>query len=276
MANNFFATQNMLESSGRSVTNQKKEPLRCTCGDERPEEPISLLRSGVIRYCFGNTFFLSVMLYAFSVTAFAQRGDLDYYAPRTTGEGGTQQMYNSSLNNHLRSGRERLASGDYNAAKGEFEFVLNFFPNDPQALSGLSEVCAKWKSAVCDNAIGERFQRAIARNPGAAQSYVVQAMYFHRINKLDAAVKAYKQAIELAPDSVNAHYNLGLAYADLKQFDLANQHAQKSYAGGVTLPGLRTRLQNAGKWNPNVSLPVSDAKPVAETPLPEAATEKPN
>ena len=85
-------------------------------------------------------------------------------------------------------------------------------------------------------------------------------MHLRRNEHLNEAVAAYRRALELAPESVTAHYNLGLAYIDLKQYDLANQHAQKSYQLGVSLPGLRTRLEKLGKWNANVSMPASDAK----------------
>ncbi len=242
---------------------------------EKPVAKAVLFTSNVIRYRLGIApILLLTLLIAISPTVLAQRGNLDYYAPRTKGEGSVDQIYNSSLNNHLRDGRERLATGDYGSAKREFEFVLNYVPNDPQALNGLSEVCVKWKLPTCDMAMEQRFQKAIERNPGAAPSYVVQALYLHRKNKLEEAVKMYKQAIELAPNSINANYNIGLAYVDLKQYDLANLHAQKSYALGVTLPGLRARLQSAGKWNPNASLPASEeAKPPVE-PTPPSAPEK--
>ncbi len=35
---------------------------------------------------------------------------------------------------------------------------------------------------------------------------------------------------------MNAHYNLALTYLDTKQFELANQHAQRAYALGATRP----------------------------------------
>ena len=203
--------------------------------------------------------------------SFAQKGDLDYYAPRRTQV--EIELFNNVQSHHLPLGRDRTASGDYEAALKEFGFILYYYPNHTPALAGLSELCLKWKSPKCDVVADNIYSKAIARNPEAAQSYVVYAMHLHRKNKLDDAVKSYKRAVELAPNSVNAHYNLGLAYTDLKQYDQANLHAQKSYSLGVTLPGLRTRLEKVGKWNPGARLPEPEAKPAADTP-PSATTEK--
>jgi hypothetical protein len=51
---------------------------------------------------------------------------------------------------------------------------------------------------------------------------------------------------------------------DLKQYDLANEHAQRSYQLGAYAPGLRNKLQKVGKWNPNVVLtPTAEATPAA-------------
>lgn len=201
-------------------------------------------------------------------SVFAQQGNLDYYAP---GQTSTQLYRNVML--HFPSGRDYASRGQWGSALADYEFILNFYPNHPQALIELSELCVKWKAATCDVTAESWYQKAIARNPGAAQSYVVLALHLHRKKKLDEAVKIYKQAIELAPNSINAHYNLGLAYADLQQYELANLHAQKSYSLGVTLLGLRSRLEKVGKWNPNATLPEPEIKSPAEL-QPSIAKEK--
>jgi TPR repeat len=219
----------------------------------------------------GSVFILMAVLHMFCLTAFAQQSNLDYYAPRT-GQNEIQ-LFNNVQGYHLGPGREEMEKGRYGAALEHFEFILRYYPNHPQTLISLSELCLRWKSTICDATAEKWYQRAIERNPGAAQSYVVQALHLHRKNRLDDAVRSYKRAIELAPNSLNAHYNIGLAYADLKQYELANLHAQKSYTLGANLPGLRSRLEKVGKWNPNVSLPDSEAKPATE-PSPPNPPEK--
>lgn len=222
-------------------------------------------------YRLGVVLLLTAILLLISLTAYAQPTGNDYYAPRT-GQNDIQ-LFKNVESYHLGPGRQKTVDGQYASALQEYEFILRYYTNHPQALTGLSELCQKWKSPVCDGVAEGWFQRAIERNPDASLSHVVQALHYHRKNRLDEAVKSYRRAIELAPNSVNAHYNLGLAYADLKQYDLANQHAQKSYSLGANLPGLRARLEKAGKWNPNVTLPQREAKPAVE-PLPPALPDK--
>lgn len=214
---------------------------------------------------------LMLALQVISSVAVAQPSNNDFYASRSGTD--SKELLHNVIQFHLGPGRDEAIKGRFDAALEHFEFILRYYPNHPQALFALSELCQKWKSSVCDNAADRWFQRAIERNPEAAPSHVVQAMHLHRKNKLDDAVKSYKRAIELAPNSVNAHYNLGLAYTDLKQYDQANLHAQKSYSLGVTLPALRTRLEKVGKWNPGARLPEPEAKPAADT-TPSATTEK--
>jgi hypothetical protein len=56
------------------------------------------------------------------------------------------------------------------------------------------------------------------------------------------------RAEELSPDDTMLAYNLGLVALDMKDTDRALRLARKAYAAGVPMPGLRSRLQEAGKW----------------------------
>src|SRR5688572_7006614 len=147
-------------------------------------------------------FFAAIMLLqSVSLSIFAQddnKTGQDFYASRGSVESRT---LNNVMQHHFGPGRERMAMGNFGAAMSDFEFILNYFPNHPQVLIAFSELCEKWKTAICDSKAEQWFQRAIERNPGAAQSYVVQAMYYHRRNRLDEAVKSYKRAVEVAPES---------------------------------------------------------------------------
>jgi tetratricopeptide (TPR) repeat protein len=61
-------------------------------------------------------------------------------------------------------------------------------------------------------------------------------------------VRRFKEANGLLGDDLNVHYNLGLAYFELKDYDQALEHAKRAYALGHPLPGLRDKLKRAGKW----------------------------
>jgi tetratricopeptide (TPR) repeat protein len=202
--------------------------------------------------------------------AFAQgAGGHDYYAPRTDSAEVTRLKNVEGY--HLVPGQTKTARREYYYAQQEFEFILHYYPNHPKALALLSELCQKSGDKRCDAAADAWFDKAIKLNPEIGQTYLLYGMHLHRRRQLEEAVKAYRRAVELAPSSVSAHYNIGLAYVDLKQFDLANQHAQRSYQLGAYTPGLKNKLEKVGKWNPNVVLP-----PIADvTPAAAAATDPP-
>ena len=194
----------------------------------------------------------------------AQAGDRDYYAPRTNNEQIT--LLKNVESYHLGPGQAKMAKRAYPSALQEFEFILRYFPNHPQALSLLSELCRQWPERPCD--ADEWFEKAINRNPNVSHTYLVYGIHLHRKKQLKEAVDAYRRAIEITPNSMNTHYNLGLAYADLQQYDLANQHAQRAYQLGAYTPGLRNKLEAVGKWGSAVSVHPSDVPPASQ-PLPE-------
>jgi tetratricopeptide (TPR) repeat protein len=68
------------------------------------------------------------------------------------------------------------------------------------------------------------------------------------LGKKDAALDAFKRAYALLPDDAVVNYNLGLLYADRKDYEQALPYAEKAYALGFPLPGLKKKLVAAGKW----------------------------
>ena len=172
---------------------------------------------------------------------------LDYYAAGTTPQ--TAELLKNVEQFHIGPGRDRMKRKSYQGALEDFEFILNYFPNHPTALSLVSDLCdVRWKSPRCDSSL--LFEKALRINPYASQTHVLYGLHLQRRDAGDRAIDAYKRAIELNPASMNAHYNLGFAYLDGKRFDLANFHAQAAYMLGYPLPGLRDKLTRAGRWKP--------------------------
>jgi tetratricopeptide (TPR) repeat protein len=146
-------------------------------------------------------------------------------------------------------------------AYGHVEFTLRYYPNHPKGLLMLSDVCTKWKSPQCD--ADGWFEKAIDLNPNIAQTHALRGLHLQRTGRHKEAVEAYNKAIQLDPNSMYAHYNLALLYFEMGQFPLSNEHAQKSYALGAPYPGLREKLQKAGKWQ---ELPATAASDQASSP----------
>ena len=202
-----------------------------------------------------------------SAPSFAQKTNNDYF------KGAGTELLRNVEKYHLNQAADKLRSGQFESASGDIEFILRFFPNHPQGLILMTQLCEQWKfSAQCNFAmVSEVFENAIAVNPNVASTYVLQGIYLDRTKRLSAAVASFEKAVSVDPNSLNAHYNLGLAYFETKQFELANVHAQRAYQLGAPLPGLRDKLIRTGNWKP-VNPPTPASAPQKETflipPLP--------
>jgi tetratricopeptide (TPR) repeat protein len=166
----------------------------------------------------------------------------DYYAAISTGRHKAVEQY------HLGPCEQNLSARNFRKAIAECDFILKIFPNHPRALLLTVKTCEQWKSPECR--LDEAFERAIAINPKASATFVLNGIYLHGAKQYSKARQSYERALELDADSINAHYNLGLACVELKDYACANEHAQRAYALGSTLPGLRDKLQKAGQWKP--------------------------
>ncbi len=189
---------------------------------------------------------LAGILAAFTTIATAQETDYnkanDYYKTRASGSGReiAVEQY------HLGPGEEHLRKHEYAQAAADFIFILNIFPNHPRALPLMVDLCEQWKSLQCR--VDDYLDRAIAINPNIAATYVIQGVYLYRKNQYPQSIKSFERALAIEPNSKTTHYDLGLAYLETKQYDLANEHAQRAYALGASLPGLRNKLERVGKW----------------------------
>ncbi len=92
------------------------------------------------------------------------------------------------------------------------------------------------------------FQRAMAFTPDDAMVKTVYGLYLIKRKKPEEAVRQLEAAAVQAGNDANVHYNLGLAYVDLKRYDKALVSAHKAYQLGFPLMGLKNRLQRAGAW----------------------------
>ncbi len=159
---------------------------------------------------------------------------------------------------------------------GDISYTLRVFPNHPRALKSIMEYGITKKT---DNPSGSRwpiwcyFDRAIRFQPDDAQVRMLYGLYLQRKGKFREALLQLDEAQKLAGENANIHYNIGLIYLDLGEFEEALDHAHRAYALGFPLPGLRNRLKRAGKWREP-----APASPVAVTPAvpkPKESTDPP-
>jgi tetratricopeptide (TPR) repeat protein len=193
----------------------------------------------------------------------------DYYAARGSADGSNRVAVVEQY--HLPPGEQALRARNYAKAFSEFAFILNIFPNHPRALAQMLQVCEQWKSPHCRSE--DLLAKAVSVNPNAAGTYVVRGTFFHRERQYPKAVESYKRALEIDSASLNAHYNLGLTYLEMKDYARANEHAQQAYALGAPFPGLRKGLERVGGWKPLEQRPASDSPSTTPEAKPAASPE---
>lgn len=136
----------------------------------------------------------------------------------------------------------------------DIAYTLRTFPNHHRALDAMSRLEAR--ARVKNQPLGGYtidcwFDRAIRWRPADGMIYLVHGLHHFRSNRLADAEQEMLKAVELMPDSAEAHYNLGLLYVRTGNFPAARRHALLAYGSGYPLPGLRNQLIRAGEWQEN-------------------------
>lgn len=155
-------------------------------------------------------------------------------------------------NAHFTREVEQLIRGNTSGdPAGDLDYTLRAFPNHPRALRSLMEWGFKKKS---DHPKGTNwpvwcyFDRAIRFQPDDAQVKMLYGIYLQRKGNYQESVQQLLNAEKLAGDNANIHYNIGLVYLDLGDYERSLEHAHRAYLLGFPLEGLRNRLKRVGKW----------------------------
>lgn len=153
---------------------------------------------------------------------------------------------------HLTPKVEMLKEGQTGTLGHDIGYTLRAFPNHPRALLALSRLALREKRSMLPGAIYTVecfFDRAIRFAPDDPTVHMLWGMHLARSGARAEAKKALDRSSELGSrDDANLQYNLGLAYAEIEDYESARAAARRAYGGGFSLPGLRDRLKRAGQW----------------------------
>lgn len=129
----------------------------------------------------------------------------------------------------------------------DLDYILRMLPNHYGALQTVSKYFLRggrqdeFLSAEC------YFHQALAFVPDDATVQVLYATHLSKSGQQDSA-RVFLEAALAASDAAEIHYNAGLLFADMKDYESALRHAHRAYALGYPLPGLRRKLERLGKW----------------------------
>lgn len=135
---------------------------------------------------------------------------------------------------------------------GDIDYTLRAFPNHPRALAAMMKLGSKEKTEKPRGAkwsIACYFARALQFQPDDMDVRMVYAMYLHRTNRIDQAIKELEEVHSQRGDDANLFYNLGLMYLDKGDPERSLGYAHKAYRMGFQLDGLKNRLKKIGRWS---------------------------
>ena len=178
------------------------------------------------------------------------------------------------LSYHFTPAIENLIEGTTSSLLGgELDYTLRAIPNYPRALIAMMRLAERKKT---DKPRDSRysvdcwFQRAITFRPDDAIVRMIYSTYLNSKKRVADANAQLEAATAYAKDNGFTHYNIGLHYFDLKNYDKALVQAHKAISLEFTRTELKTQLAKAGKWTEPVEVPVSSAPAPATA---EAAVE---
>lgn len=168
---------------------------------------------------------------------------------------------------HFSRAVETLTQGMTGSLGADISYTLEHFPNHHRALASMAKLGLRLKSAQPPGArytISCFFERAIGFAPHDVTARIVYGNYLLATGQDATALEQLDAASRLAPEQATIQYNLGLMYVKKKEYDKASMHAQKAYALGFPLPGLKNKLKAAGKWREPPPAPAAVEAAAAE------------
>ena len=167
---------------------------------------------------------------------------------------------------HFTQKVEMLIAANTGYLGGDLDYTLRAYPNHHRALMSVVRYGEKTNSIKPPNmqyTVECYFDRAIRFRPDDAITRMIYSMYLAKNKRAGEAIQQLDIAAQGSETQANpfTHYNLGLNYFDLKEYDKAIAQAHKAYALGFLQTALKDKLTSVGKWT---------------EPAPEPSPESPN
>lgn len=140
----------------------------------------------------------------------------------------------------------------YAAMAGDVGYTLHVFPNHHRALLTMQRLGEKYKTDQPEGAkftVECYFERAVLFRPDDTVARALYAQYLVKHGRKPQALQQLAFAVEQAKDRPLSHYNLGLVYLEMGEYELALKQAHDAKRLGLeNRPQLEERLRKAGKW----------------------------
>jgi tetratricopeptide (TPR) repeat protein len=170
-------------------------------------------------------------------------GPFDY---RSRGPGGFELVEGA----HFTPDVENGVRGSTGLVGGDIDYTLRAIPNHHRALTAIGNISLRGKTVQLPGARYPTecyFERAVRFAPDDGLVRAAYGNYLAALGKTEQAIGMVQTGADLAPDNGTINYNLGLLYMKVKNYDKAAEYADKAYAQGFPLPGLRNQLAQVRK-----------------------------
>ena len=144
----------------------------------------------------------------------------------------------------------------------DLAYTLGTFPNHHRALMSMMQFGEKLKSPQPPHAaysVECYFVRAIRFQPDDTTVRLMYANYLTRNSRVEQARRELEEVSKAAGDNPFTHYNMGLIYFDMKDYENALNRAHKALALGFPKGELRDKLTAVRQWRTPADSP--DSKP---------------
>ena len=151
---------------------------------------------------------------------------------------------------------------------GDIDYTLRAIPNYPNALIAMMRLAEKEKKPQPNGShytVECWFERALRFRPDDNVARMIYATFLAKNGRTPQVLEQLERVTATAGDNAFTHYNAGLIYADIKDYDKALAQAHRALALGLPRPELRDRLQAAGKWQEQVATAAPDEATDAAT-----------
>jgi len=143
-----------------------------------------------------------------------------------------------------------------NVIGADINYMLGKVPNHHRALLSLVRLGERLKTDKIPGTkgpVGCYFERALSFRSDDTTVRLIYATFLSKHAREPEASRQLELAAKDAGDNPFTHYNIGMVYFDMKNYDRALAQAQKAYGLGFSSPHLRDQLIAAGKWTESVA-----------------------
>jgi len=150
---------------------------------------------------------------------------------------------------------EALIKGSTGSVGQDLDYTLRASPNHHRALMAMQRLGEKLATPQPHGAqysVDCYFRRALQFRPDDNTARLIYASFLVKHNRESEANEHLEYAIANT-DNAFTHYNAGLIYFDLKNYDKALKQAHAAMAMGLPRTELRDQLQSVGKWSEPVA-----------------------